>query len=66
MLTELPPIPAPLTGNRKITAGATPRANFKAVLQAGAFPTHDKIFINVREAACLLHARRNILDLHKR
>jgi transposase len=41
-------------------------AGFSGVLQADAFPGYDKIFADgqVREAACMAHARRKLHDLH--
>jgi transposase len=56
------------TPNRQGIHPQTHLANFKGVLQADAFPGYDKIFAdgNVREAACMAHARRKIHDLHVR
>src|SRR5450830_192700 len=41
-------------------------AGFRGVLQADAYPGYDKVFADgdVREAACMAHARRKIHDLH--
>ena len=43
-------------------------ADFSGVLQADAFPGYDKIFADgqIREAACMAHARRKVHDLHVR
>ena len=52
--------------NRQGIHPQTHLANFSGVLQADAFPGYDKIFAkgNIREAACMAHARRKIHDLH--
>lgn len=54
--------------NRQGIHPQTHLANFKGVLQADAFGGYDKIYAdgNVREAACMAHARRKIHDLHVR
>ena len=41
-------------------------AGFSGVLQADAFPGYDKLFADrqIREAACMAHARRKLHDLH--
>ena len=56
------------TPNRQDIHPQTHLANFKGVLQADAFAGYDKVFANgnVREAACMAHARRKIHDLHVR
>ena len=56
------------TPNRQGIHPQTHLANFKGVLQADAFAGYDKVFANgnVREAACMAHARRKIHDLHVR
>ena len=52
--------------NRQGIHPQTHLANFSGILQADAFPGYDKIFANgnIREAACMAHARRKIHDLH--
>jgi len=54
--------------NRQGIHPQTHLANFKGVLQADAYAAYDKIYAdgNVREAACMAHARRKIHDLHVR
>lgn len=54
------------TPNRQGIHPQTHLANFHGVLQADAYAGYDKVFAdgNVREAACMAHARRKIHDLH--
>lgn len=56
------------TPNRQGIHPQTHLANFSGVLQADAYAGYDKVFAdgNVREAACMAHARRKIHDLHVR
>jgi transposase len=66
--TEAPAVWFGYSPNRQGQHPQAHLAGFSGVLQADAFPGYDKVYSDgeVKEAACMAHARRKIHDLHAR